>query len=156
MSDQPAKRQYAFTVALTVYSTLKQSKGKSTTKWQEKPVKTKEMLFPLNENNYVEFLESVLEKHSQTKYRVSCKQRFSFKFTMPKTKSQCMSEAMDVDNESDYKEMVQKIYNTASDPSAATKFSVDMKHVEKLPSHHANDHSGDEGSSMCRNTNICT
>ena len=87
-SDQPAERQYAFTVALTVYSALKQSsKSKSTTtKRQEKSIKTKELFFPLNKDNYIEFLGSILEKHGQTQYRVSSKQRFLFKFTMPKTK----------------------------------------------------------------------
>ena len=88
MSNKPNKpRQYAFTVALTVYAALKQSaKGKSTAKRQEKSVKTKELLFPLNEDNYVKFLESVLEKHGQTQYKVSKKQWFSFKFTMAKMK----------------------------------------------------------------------
>ena len=69
MLDQPnahPERDYAFTVALTVYSGLKQSsKGKgTTTKQQEKSVKTKELHFSLNNNNYIEFLESILEKHS--------------------------------------------------------------------------------------------
>lgn len=51
---------------------------------------------------------------------------------------------MDVNNELDYKEMVQKIHNTVGDSTVAMKISVDMKHVEKLPS---NAHSGDEESS---------
>ena len=87
-SDQPAERQYAFTVALTVYSALKQSsKSKSTTtKWQEKSIKTKELFFLLNKDNYIKFLGRILEKHGQTQYRVSSKQWFSFKFTMPMTK----------------------------------------------------------------------
>lgn len=41
---------------------------------------------------------------------------------------------MDVDNESDYKKMVQKIHDTAGDPGAAMKILVDMKHIERLPS----------------------
>lgn len=85
MSDEPTEKNYAFTVALTVYSALKQSsKGKSTVKKQEKSVKTKELLFQLNEDNYVEFLESILEKHGRTQYKVSNKHRFSFKFTKTK------------------------------------------------------------------------
>ena len=91
MLDQPnahPERDYAFTVALTVYSGLKQSsKGKgTTTKQQEKSVKTKELHFSLNNNNYIEFLESILEKHSQTQYKVSHKQQFLFKYAMPKIK----------------------------------------------------------------------
>ncbi|KAG6377874.1 hypothetical protein JVT61DRAFT_14660 [Boletus reticuloceps] len=157
-SAQPAEKDYAFTVALTVYSALKQlSKGKSVAKRQEKTVKTKQLAFSLNEGNYIEFLESILEKHGQTQFKVSRKQFFSFKFTMPKMKKympkvfsvavkpsqffsqHTASEAMDVDNESDYKEMVQKIRDGVSDPGTMpTKISVDMKQVEKLPSNQLN------------------
>lgn len=42
--------------------------------------------FFLNEDNYLEFLESILDKHGQTQYKFSPKQWFSFKFTMPKLK----------------------------------------------------------------------
>ena len=52
---------------------------------------------------------------------------------------------MDVNNELDYKEMVQKIVNTAGD-SGITKILVDMKHVEKLPSYLADGDSGDKES----------
>ncbi|KIK73909.1 hypothetical protein PAXRUDRAFT_150104 [Paxillus rubicundulus Ve08.2h10] len=62
---------------------------KSTTKQQEKSLKTKELLFPLNKDNYIEFLENILKKHGQTQYKVSSKQQFSFKFTLPKTKRYC-------------------------------------------------------------------
>ncbi|KAF8545605.1 hypothetical protein OG21DRAFT_1492165 [Imleria badia] len=135
MSDQPTMsnepRDYAFTVALTVYSALKQSsssKGKTTAaKQQEKSVKTKELVFPLGEENYVDFLESILEKHGQTQYKVSHKQSFPFKFTMPKIKNQ-RAEAMDVDNVSDYKEMI----------------AIDMKHVEKLLLHQVHGRAGDD------------
>ena len=43
---------------------------------------------------------------------------------------------MDVDNELDYKNMVQKIID-ADDPSSVTKILVDMKSVEKLLSYQA-------------------
>ena len=60
MSDRPAEKNYAFMVILTVYSALKQpSKGKSTIKKQKKSMKMKELLFQLNEVNYIEFLESI-------------------------------------------------------------------------------------------------
>ena len=60
MSDGPAEKNYAFMVILTVYSALKQpSKGKSTVKKQKKSMKMKELLFQLNEVNYIEFLESI-------------------------------------------------------------------------------------------------
>ncbi|KAF8132039.1 hypothetical protein EV363DRAFT_1480092 [Boletus edulis] len=151
MSDQPTMsnepRDYAFTVALTVYSALKQSsssKGKTTAaKRQEKSIKTKELVFPLGEENYVDFLESILEKHGQTQYKVSHKQSFPFKFTMPKIKNQ-RAEAMDVDNVSDYKEMVRKIHDGVGDSGVATKIAVDMKHVEKLLLHQVHGRAGDD------------
>ena len=91
MAEQPgahsAERQYAFAVALTIYSALKQTpKGRTTAKRQEKSVKTKELHFPLDENNYIEFLESILEKHGKTQYKVSSMQWFSFKYIVPKIK----------------------------------------------------------------------
>lgn len=61
--------------------------------------------------------------------------------------SQRAAEAMDVDNELDYKEMVRKICD-ASDSTLATKIFVNMKHVEKLPLHQVNAQSGDEDSSV--------
>ena len=87
MSDKPTEKNYAFTIALTVYSALKQSsKSKSAVKKQEKSVKMKELLFQLNEDNYIEFLENILEKHSQTQYKSLNKYWFLFKFTMVKMK----------------------------------------------------------------------
>jgi len=44
--------------------------------------------------------------------------------------SQLSSDGMDIDNESDYKEMVQKIRKHGV---STTKIFVDMKDVEKLP-----------------------
>lgn len=44
--------------------------------------------------------------------------------------------------------MVQKIHDAASDPSAATKVLVDMKHVERLLSCQVNGHFGNEESSV--------
>ena len=88
-STQPLEIQhYPFAVALTVYSKLKQltSKGRASTKREEKSVKTKELLFALKENNYLEFLEGILEKHEKRQYKVSSKQCFSFKFIAPKAK----------------------------------------------------------------------
>ncbi|KIK75835.1 hypothetical protein PAXRUDRAFT_171535, partial [Paxillus rubicundulus Ve08.2h10] len=76
-------------------------------------VKTKELFFLLNEDNYVEFLvESIIEEHSQTQYRVSRNLGYNFMQLSPLLASltnifgQHASEAMDVDNQSDYKEMV--------------------------------------------------
>ena len=92
MSEQPetssANRQYAFAITLTVYSPLKQPSkgGKTVSKQLEKSVKMKQLLFSLDEANYIEFLESVLKKHGKTQYKVSSKQWFSFKYITPKMK----------------------------------------------------------------------
>lgn len=88
LGAQSTERQYAFAVALAVYSTFKQlSKARATTvKWQEKSIKTKELLFPLNKTNYIDFLESMLEKHGKAQYKVSSKQWYSFKYIILKTK----------------------------------------------------------------------
>ena len=55
-------------IALTVYSLLKQPSkgGKTVSKQLEKYVKTKQQLFSLDEADYIEFLESILEKHGKT------------------------------------------------------------------------------------------
>ena len=75
-------------MALTVYLTIKQSsKAEVTTaKQQEKSIKTKKLLFPLDETNYIHFLESMLEKHGKAQYKVSSKQWYSFKYIILKTK----------------------------------------------------------------------
>ena len=52
---------------------------------------------------------------------------------------------MDIDNESDYKEMVHKIVDIISD-SGMTKILIDMKNVEKLPLHQADGNSEDDES----------
>lgn len=55
---------------------------------------------------------------------------------------------MDVDNEADYKEMVEKIHSTTD--LGTTKIFVDIKHVEKLPCQ-ADSESGDEESGSSDN-----
>ncbi|KIK14137.1 hypothetical protein PISMIDRAFT_117552 [Pisolithus microcarpus 441] len=126
------EKQFSFAVALTVYSNLKKKmKGKASASKEVKSVKTKELLFPLRDSNYLGFLQSLLEKHGQDQYVVSDRRWYPFKFVPPKAKGQHVTDAMDVDNEADYQEMVGKIHGT--NPSV-TKIFIDMKHVEKLPS----------------------
>ncbi|KIK13183.1 hypothetical protein PISMIDRAFT_119385 [Pisolithus microcarpus 441] len=140
------EKQFSFAVALTVYSNLKKkTKGKASAAKEVKSVKTKELLFPLRDNNYLGFLQSLLEKHGQDQYIVSDRRRYPFKFVPPKAKGQRATDAMDVDNEADYQEMVGKIHG--ANPSI-TKIFIDMKHVEKLPSNEssneASEASGDD------------
>ncbi|KAI6019254.1 hypothetical protein BKA83DRAFT_4127200 [Pisolithus microcarpus] len=141
------EKQFSFAVALTAYSNLKKkTKGKASAAKEVKSVKTKELLFPLRDNNYLGFLQSLLEKHGQDQYIVSDQRWYPFKFVPPKAKgSQRATDAMDVDNEADYQEMVGKIHG--ANPSV-TKIFIDMKHVEKLPSNEssnkASEASGDD------------
>ena len=60
---------------------------------------------------------------------------------------------MDTDNKLDYKKMVQKIYD-ASDSMLAMKILVNMKHVEKLPSHQVNAQSDNEDLSVLDNIQV--
>ncbi|KIK14544.1 hypothetical protein PISMIDRAFT_116870 [Pisolithus microcarpus 441] len=132
------EKQHAFTVALTVYSSLKKNtKGKAPAPKEVKSVKMKELFFPLREDNYLTFLQRILEKHGQDQYKVSVHKRYSFKFVLPK---HTISDAMDIDNEIDYKEMVKKLRRNAS---STTKVLVDMKQVEKLPSSESGDETSD-------------
>ncbi|KIJ21121.1 hypothetical protein PAXINDRAFT_6893 [Paxillus involutus ATCC 200175] len=137
MSSPPpscdSERENIFSISLTVYAAVKKTvKGKVTTK-EEKSVKTKELLIAISDSNYIDFLQSVLAKHGQDQYKIMERKRYPIKYVPPKAKSQRSSDAMDVDNEADYKEMVKKIHDM--EPPGMIKIYVDMKHVEKLPRH---------------------
>jgi hypothetical protein len=71
-SEEPEER--SFSVTLTVYSTVKKkTKGKSSTAAtkEEKSLKRKELLFAVNDGNYLEFLQSILEKVNTKSHRGS-------------------------------------------------------------------------------------
>ncbi|KAI6046204.1 hypothetical protein EDC04DRAFT_2598390 [Pisolithus marmoratus] len=89
---------------------------------EEKSMKMKELLFAPDNSNYLDFLCSILLKHGLTNYQVSNKKHFPLK--------QQLSNAINVDNQNDYKEMVKKI----SDNILPTvKVFIDMQHIKKLP-----------------------
>jgi len=76
----------SFSVSLTVYSKVKKTtRGKMTSK-EEKSTKMKELLFVLDDSNYLEFLHSILLKHGLENYQVSDKKHFPLKYIPPKTK----------------------------------------------------------------------
>ena len=149
---QEDEKVYTFNVSPTIYTLLKKTATRGTrrvaTMKEEKLVKVKELPFAINEGNYINFLTSLLEKHGQEQYKVLEKCCFPFKYVPPKLKgsvlflylfggtlslmctSQRSGDGMDIDNESDYKEMVQKIRKHGV---STTKIFVDMKDVEKLP-----------------------
>ncbi|KIK15351.1 hypothetical protein PISMIDRAFT_82380, partial [Pisolithus microcarpus 441] len=95
----------SFSISLTVYSKIRKTsvKGKATSK-EEKSTKTKELLFALSTSNYIEFLQAVLSKHGLNNYEVTEKKHYPLKYVPPKAKG--ASDAIDVDNIIDYREMV--------------------------------------------------
>ncbi|KAI6130817.1 hypothetical protein EV401DRAFT_1884260 [Pisolithus croceorrhizus] len=78
------EKQYAFTVAFMVYSSLKSKmKGKTSVPKEVKSIKIKELSFPLKVNNYLDFLQGILNKHGQDHYKVSERKWYSFKYVPP-------------------------------------------------------------------------
>jgi hypothetical protein len=76
-------------ISLTVYSLLKKKtsiKSKTPTLKEEKLVKVKELHFSTNDANYLDFLQSILDKHRQEQYKVLEKRHFLFKYVLLKAK----------------------------------------------------------------------
>ncbi|KIK28176.1 hypothetical protein PISMIDRAFT_7690 [Pisolithus microcarpus 441] len=90
----------------------------------------KELLFVADNSNYLEFLQAILLKHGLESYEVTDKKHFPLKYVPPKAKGQRASDAIDVDNATDYREMVKKI---SEEKPAVVKIFVDMRHIERLP-----------------------
>jgi len=61
----------------------KDAKGKTK---ESKAQKTKELVFVFSENNYIEFLQVLLAKHSQEKYKATERQPYTFKYLHPPSK----------------------------------------------------------------------
>lgn len=106
---------------MTIYK--KGTKRNSETKSQR--VKDFDFTFIPDDTNYLGFLHTFLESQDETKFQVTRKERFSFKYTYPPSKpyvdNYCsvkiafltsqysVRDAADVDNERDYTRMVEKI-----------------------------------------------
>jgi hypothetical protein len=75
--DLPEGFETRVIAQLAVYLTSKDAKGKVK---ESKTQKTKELIFMFSANNYVEFLQVVLAKHSQEKYKVTERQPYMFKY----------------------------------------------------------------------------
>ncbi|KAI6163600.1 hypothetical protein EDD17DRAFT_1428783, partial [Pisolithus thermaeus] len=82
--------------------------------------------FAPDDSNYLEFLCSILRKHGLMNYQVTEKKHFLLKYIPPKR----IGDAIDVDNQNDYREMVKKVSDEAV---PVVKVFVDMRQVEKLP-----------------------
>lgn len=85
-SPPPGDDLQSFSISLTVYSKVKKTTRGKTTSKEEKSTKMKELLFALDDSNYLEFLRSILLKHGQKNYQVSDRKHFPLKYIPPKTK----------------------------------------------------------------------
>jgi len=77
----------SFSVSLMVYSKVKKTTHEEMMSKEEKSTKMKELLFALDDSNYL-FLHSILLKHGLENYQVSDKKHFPLKYIYipPKTK----------------------------------------------------------------------
>ena len=66
--DIPVELEARVIAQFTFYTTVKDNKGKVK---EKKAQKVKELVFTFTADNYVDFLELVLAKHSQDKYKVT-------------------------------------------------------------------------------------
>ncbi|KIK78011.1 hypothetical protein PAXRUDRAFT_165135 [Paxillus rubicundulus Ve08.2h10] len=148
-SSKSTPNDVVFTIALTVYSTIQKTTKNKTTAKEEKAMKTKELAFAvdgLDSTNYLNFLHAALCKHNQDIFKITQAKCYPFKYIIGA--KQKVSNAMEVDNSGNYKEMVKKIDD---EKPTTVKIFIDMKVVEKLP-HKTNiadedeaDTSGDDG-----------
>ncbi|KAI6043636.1 hypothetical protein EDC04DRAFT_2600087 [Pisolithus marmoratus] len=113
----------SFSIFLTVYSKIRKTsaRGKTTLK-EEKSTKMKELCFVADNSNYLEFLQSILIKHGLESYEVTEKRHFPLKYIPPKARGQWVSDAIDVNNIADYREMVKKI--SEDKPSTVKIFTL--------------------------------
>ena len=124
---------------IAVYSASKGTKGKVK---ESKAQKTKELVFVFSPNNYVEFLQAVLAKHAQEKYKVTERRPYPFKYLHPPSKAYVRlffawllltvcsaSNAVDVDSAKDWLDMYRDI---AVVLPKKIKILVDLKTVKQL------------------------
>lgn len=168
LMTQQRQTMYSQLPSLSTLHSTNHPRAKSTVKKQDKYMKMKELLFQLNKDNCIEFLESILEKHSHTQYKDLSWTSIGSHSSLPWRRWRGMhvfnyysllldytffsphrADLMDVNNESDYKKMVWKICDAAaSDSMLATTIFINMKHIEKLLSHQVNAQSRNEDSSI--------
>ena len=126
---------------LTIYSSQKDSKCKVK---ESKSQKTKELAFIFLDDNYVEFLQMLLAKHLQDKFKVTERQPYTFKYLHPPSKAyvkiylfilvithsiSSASNAVDVDLVKDWKDMCEDI---AVAKPKKIKVLIDLKVVKQL------------------------
>lgn len=102
------------------------TKGKRGPKGAKKEARGKDLHFSCTPTNYLGFLNALLKRYGESKYKISATQRFPFKFHYPGRAyvifsldffCSCAhykyrkSDALDIDCEKEYREMVQKLDN---------------------------------------------
>jgi len=94
MSDEEDLASHSFEtrliIQLTVYTSNRATSGsgKKKKKTESKAKKTKEVIFTLSTDNYLEFLRCLLIKHGlNTTYKVTEQKRFSFRYLYPASKA---------------------------------------------------------------------
>ena len=102
----------------------------------------KELVFIFLDDNYVEFLQMLLAKHSQDKYKVTERRPYTFKYLHPPSKAyvkiylfilvithsiSSASNAVDVDSVKDWRDMCEDI---AVAKSKKIKVLIDLKVVK--------------------------
>jgi hypothetical protein len=137
--DPDTSFETTFISSLAVYTKGSGKKAKET-----KSIKVKEFDFSVSEDNYLDFLREFLKSQSQDKYQVAVKKRYGFKYLYPPSKVYVtnyiivlmviaengyrLHNAVDVDNEKDYKRMV---INVLEQQPKKIKIIVDMKDVQQ-------------------------
>ena len=87
-SSSNTDTEYTFAVALTIYTFIKKkaAKDKAAVPKEEKAIKIKKLQFLIDNMNYLDILQSILDKDGQDQYKLSMKKQFTFKYIPPKAK----------------------------------------------------------------------
>ncbi|KAI0041488.1 hypothetical protein FA95DRAFT_1576317 [Auriscalpium vulgare] len=98
-SEDESSKSTTFSIILTSYQPSTTPKGKP-----KKVPKGKELKFAVSDDNYLEFLRAALRQHEESRYTVTIRKPYPFKYFFTKK-----GDMLDVDKESEYQAMVEKI-----------------------------------------------
>ncbi|KDQ52188.1 hypothetical protein JAAARDRAFT_73261 [Jaapia argillacea MUCL 33604] len=114
--------------------------GKKSTKRESK---SKEFRFKANNDNFVKFLEAFLTAHDESKYRVSARKPFRFKWCCPPRKAK--TAALDVEKVEEYQGMLEFLEANECSEKVVI-ITVDMDNVKKRCTVRASGPDSDDGS----------
>jgi hypothetical protein len=83
-SDAPVDIETRIIAQLLVYSTAKDAKNRLK---ETKVPKVKELDFVISRDGYVNFLKTLLSKHSQERFKVTERRPYPFKYLYPPSKA---------------------------------------------------------------------